>query len=173
VRLRFDAELLIGECVPALDAAALIPDALLLSGLAAGLIAATTILVPGLRSGSVWGTLGATAACAVATFAGLKMRGRRRWRRGFVVNFDQHLVRVDQPRSLRTMSETTSLPFREVDALQVVDRAAGRCALELSARGERYVLVDGVPGQGREQLQTLCRLLQAAVAKGLSPPASS
>ncbi|HYV49855.1 MAG TPA: hypothetical protein VFA20_33600 [Myxococcaceae bacterium] len=173
VRLRFDAELLIGECVPPLDVAALLPDALLLSGLAAGVVAAATVIAPGLRSMSVWGTMGATAACAAAILAGLKLRGRRRWRRGFVVNFDQHLVRVDQPRGLRTLSETTSLPFREVESLQVVDRGPGRCALELSARGRRFVLVDGVADDKREQLHTLRRLLQAAVGPALSPPASA
>lgn len=170
MRLRFDAELLIGECVPRLDAADWFPDALLLTGLAAGVVAAATVIAPGLRSGSVWGTMGATAVCAMATIAGLKMRGRRRWRRGFVVNFDQHLVRVDQPRGLREMSETTSLPFGEVESLQVVDRGPGRWALELLARGRRFVLVDRVAEGGREPLQRLCRLLQAAV---VSPPASA
>jgi hypothetical protein len=76
---------------------------------------------------------------------------------------------VDQPRGLRTLSETTSLPFREVESLQVVDRGPGQCALELSARGQRFVLVDGVADGGRAQLQTLCRLLQAAVGPALSP----
>jgi hypothetical protein len=164
VRLRFDAELLIGECVPPLDPAALIPDALLLLGLAAGVVAAATAIAPGLRSGSVWGTLGATAVCAAATLAGLKMRGRRRWRRGFVVNFDQHLVRLDQPRGLRTLSESTSVPFGEVESLQVVDRGPGLHALELQARGQRFVLVDRVQEKDRPHLGTLHRLLQAAVS---------
>src|SRR5262249_40365788 len=155
-RLRYDAELLIGECVPALDAAALAPDALLLGGLTAGALAAASLIVPELRAGSVWGTLGAAVICAASTVAGLRLRGRRRWRRGFVVNFDQHLVRVDEPRGLRTLSETTSVPFGEVETLHVVDRGAGRWALELGARGQRFVLVDQVREGGREQLQTLC-----------------
>src|SRR3954469_5541469 len=135
VRLRYDAELLIGECVPALDAAALIPDLLLLGGLASGVLARALLVIPALRGGSVWGTMGAAAASAAGTIAGLRMRGRRRWRRGFVVNFDLHLARVAEPRGLRTWSETTSLPFGEVESVQVVDRAGGWSALQLSAQG--------------------------------------
>lgn len=169
VRLRYDAELLIGECVPALDAAALIPDLLLLGGMASGVLTAALLVVPDLRGGSVWGTMGAAAASAAGTIAGLRMRGRRRWRRGFVVNFDLHLVRVDKPRGLRTWSETTSLPFREVEAVQVVDRDRGRSALQLSAQGRTFVLVDAVTGDQRDQLETLRRLLEAAMAQGGSP----
>ncbi|HEY8211290.1 MAG TPA: hypothetical protein VIG99_27590 [Myxococcaceae bacterium] len=167
VRLRYDAELLIGECVPALDAAALLPDLLLLGGMASGVVAAALLVLPDFRGGSVWGMMGAAAISAAGTLAGLRLRGRRRWRRGFVVNFDQYLFRVDQPQGLQILSQTTSLPFREVDALQVVDRGKGRSALELSARGRAYVLVDSVEEDQRDQLQTLCRMLQAAI---VNPP---
>lgn len=175
VRLRYDAELLIGECVPALDAAALIPDLLLLGGVASGVAAAALLILPDFRGGSVWGTMGAAAASAAGTIAGLRMRGRRRWRRGFVVNFDQHLVRVDEPRGLRTWSETTSLPFGEVESVQVVDRGRGQSALQLSARGRDFLLVDAVAEDQRDQLQTLRRMLEAAVASPpvLSPPAGA
>ncbi|HVE82413.1 MAG TPA: hypothetical protein VND93_06185 [Myxococcales bacterium] len=170
VRLRYDAELLIGERVPSLDAPALIPDALVLTGMAAAVVALCSLVIPGL-SGGLWGTLAAAAISAAATVAGLRMGGLRRGRRGFAVNFDQHVIRIDRPGGLRIRTATTLVPFAEVTAVLLLERGPGQSALAVAARDRPWVLVDAVPDQDRAQLERLRRMLEAAV--GLIPPAGA
>ena len=172
-RLRHSAELLIAECVPALDATALIPDVLLLTGAAAGVVTAATLIAPTLRAGSVWGTLSAAAICAVTTIVGLRMRGRRHGRRGFVVNFDQHLVRVDEPGGLRVGSTSTLVPFGDVEAVEIVERGPNRAALALVAKGRTLLLLDGVEDRERPTLERFRRVLEAAFAADVTPPAGA
>jgi len=169
VRLRYDAELLIGERVPPLDAGALIPDVLLLAGLAAGVVAVATLVAPGLRKDHVWGTLIAAVLAAAVTIAGLVLGGLRRGRRGFVVNFDQHTVRVDEPGGLRIRSATTLVPFRDVEGVRVVERGPGRWALAMVLKEREVLLLDLALEGELDQLDRLCRMLEASFAQDPGP----
>ena len=169
IRLRYDAELLIGERVPPLDAGALVPDVLVLTGLAAGVVAVATLVAPGLRKDHVWGTLIAAVLAAAATIAGLVLGGLRRGRRGFVVNFDQHTVRVDEPGGLRIRSATTLVPFRDVQAVQVVERYPGSWALALALKEREVLLLDSAREGELDQLDRLCRMLEASFAQDPGP----
>jgi len=169
IRLRYDAELLIGERVPPLDAGALVPDVLVLTGLAAGVVAVATLIAPDLRKDHVWGTLVAAIIATAATMAGLILGGLRRGRRGFVVNFDQHTVRVDEPGGLRIRSATTLVPFRDVQAVQVVERYPGSWALALALKEREVLLLDSAREGELDQLDRLCRMLEASFAQDPGP----
>jgi len=172
VRLRHDGELLIGEKVSPLDRASLLPDLILLAGAAAGLLSLARLIAPSLRTGSLWGTGGAALLAAVATLAGLRLGGLLRGRRGFVVNFDRHLVRVDRPHGLRIRSATTRVPFEEIREVRVEERRTGCWALVIEAGGLPHLLVDGARASERAPLERLRGMLAAAVARDLNPPAA-
>lgn len=168
VRLRYDAELLIGEKVPPLDGASLLPDALVLAGGAAGMVAMAMLVAPSLRVGSVWGTMGAAALAAAAMLAGLRLGGLRHGRRGFVVNFHRYVVRVDQPHGLRIRSATTELPFSELREVRLEERGPDRAALVLAAERRTYLLVDAIRDRERSAAARLRGMLEAAF---VTPPA--
>lgn len=154
VRLRYEPSLLIGE--RRRRRSGVLPDALWTLGAIFGVLTAAVLLVPNSLPSTLLGA-GCAAVCGALVLAGMWAEGRRRARRGFVLNFGTESLRVDLPpaRGRRTPVSWV-VKFDAVRDVRVVER--GRRRFGLSVRFDDPTK----PGKGAEREE----LLVDAVAPG-------
>src|SRR5512140_8825 len=112
VRLRFDGDVLIGEAVRGRGAVAPAPEIAFVLGLACALATAVSVIVP-----SGLGALPLAAlACLSALFVagGIYLQARTRGRRGFVLHFATHTLRIDRPSGPWSEPRSWVVPFDQI-----------------------------------------------------------
>lgn len=171
VRLRYESSLLIVESRPRLGASGLLPESLLVGGLACAL-SGVTLLLQGSSERDV-ALAGVLAGATGLLIAGGVLAARRgRARRRFVLNFATESLRLDLPTA--AASRSTVVHFDGVTDVAVVPRRDGTFTLAVTylpapgAAPVTEVLIDRVSSRDVPHLRRVWRLLRGAF--GLRAP---
>src|SRR5512140_933973 len=166
VRLRFDGDVLIGEAVRGRGALAPAPEIAFVLGLACALATAVCVLAsPGL------GLLPLAAlACLAASFvvAGSWRQRRARGRRGFVLHFAAHTLRIDRPSGPWSAPRSWTVPFDSIRVAGVTRRGPGDYGIEVEyappEKGEprTELLVAGIRERELEDAHRVAEMMRAA-----------
>jgi len=179
VRLRFDGDVLIGEAVRGRGAVAAAPEISFVLGLACALATAVSVL-----ASSELGLVPlALLACLSVLFvvAGIYLQGKARGRRGFVLHFAAHTLRIDRPSGPWSRPRSWTVPFDCIRVAGVTRRGPRDYGIEIEyappEEGEprTELLVAGIRGRELEDAHRVAEMMRAAF--GLSgepaPPSAS
>lgn len=179
VRLRFDGDVLIGEAVRGRGAGLPLPEISFLLGLGFALATGASVLVSsGLGSVPL-----AALACLSALFvvAGIYLQGKARGRRGFVLHFAAHTLRIDRPSGPWSAPRSWTVPFDSIRVAGVTRRGPRDYGIEVEyappgeSEPRAEVLVARIRERELEDAHRVAEVMRAAF--GLSgepaPPSAS
>ena len=168
IHLRYEPPVLIGETARPPERALRWGQWLLGGGALFGLVCLAVLMT----DGPVPVAMALAAVSCALCAAGLRLDGRAKARRRFLLHFGNETLRVDSPSaSARVLTRT--VPFDDVTDLYVLVDPDGTASLLVEARFKAEappsasLLVDGVPRAQHESLQRLWATLRSAF--GLRP----
>ncbi|MBN1210652.1 MAG: hypothetical protein JXB05_37740 [Myxococcaceae bacterium] len=172
VRLRYDEGRLMGESLPPSMGQRLAPELCLLLAAACGVGSLSLLVVAPSHYG-----LPAALGLAAAAFIGYALRLEARLgRRRFALHFRTEVLRLERLAWAPGATRTQAIPFDDVTAVEVLQRASGHYAITVSwkagEQARREVLVEHIRPSEAETLHRIWRMLHNAFGLKASAPGS-